>query len=487
MQHSVHFQNNTAGSKQAAALGGGKFMKYVAITSCSTGIAHTYMAAEALQIAAKEMNVEMKVETQGSIGAENVLTDKDIREADAVIIAASTSVNKDRFVGKKLIEVNVDEAIKDPKALIERASKLTTVYQAEKAAEQTKAAKEKNLGPYKHLMTGVSYMIPFVVAGGIMIALAFALGGINAGDQQGTLAAAFMQIGGGTSFALMLPVLAGFIAFSIADRPGIVPGMIGGMLANAIGAGFLGALVAGFLAGYVIMLLKQVIKIPKAFQGLMPVLILPLLSSMIVGLVMIYVLGKPFTALNNFMTDWLNGLSGINSIGLGIILGAMMAIDMAGPIGKAAYFFGVASLTSLQPGQTSMVMAAVMATGMIPPLSMALASLIAKDKFTAEEREAGKTAWVLGLSFITEGAIPFAAADPLRVLPSVVLGSAVTGGLSMLFKCGLAVPHGGIFVLPIPGAVSNLLGYIIAIAAGTVVAAFAVIILKKKKEAAVNA
>ena len=263
--------------------------------------------------------------------------------------------------------------------------------------------------------------------------------------------------------------------------------MIGGMLANAIGAGFLGALVAGFLAGYVIMLLKQVIKIPKAFQGLMPVLILPLLSSMIVGLVMIYVLGKPFTALNNFMTDWLNGLSGINSIGLGIILGAMMAIDMAGPIGKAAYFFGVASLTSLQPGQTSMVMAAVMATGMIPPLSMALASLIAKDKFTAEEREAGKTAWVLGLSFITEGAIPFAAADPLRVLPSVVLGSAVTGGLSMLFKCGLAVPHGGIFVLPIPGAVSNLLGYIIAIAAGTVVAAFAVIILKKKKEVAVNA
>ena len=361
------------------------------------------------------------------------------------------------------------------------------MYQAEKAAEQTKAAKEKNLGPYKHLMTGVSYMIPFVVAGGIMIALAFALGGINAGDQQGTLAAAFMQIGGGTSFALMLPVLAGFIAFSIADRPGIVPGMIGGMLANAIGAGFLGALVAGFLAGYVIMLLKQVIKIPKAFQGLMPVLILPLLSSMIVGLVMIYVLGKPFTALNNFMTDWLNGLSGINSIGLGIILGAMMAIDMAGPIGKAAYFFGVASLTSLQPGQTSMVMAAVMATGMIPPLSMALASLIAKDKFTAEEREAGKTAWVLGLSFITEGAIPFAAADPLRVLPSVVLGSAVTGGLSMLFKCGLAVPHGGIFVLPIPGAVSNLLGYIIAIAAGTVVAAFAVIILKKKKEVAVNA
>jgi PTS system fructose-specific IIC component len=461
-------------------------MKYVAITSCSTGIAHTYMAAEALQIAAKEMNVEMKVETQGSIGAENVLTEKDIKEADAVIIAASTSVNKDRFTGKKLIEVNVDEAIKDPKALIEKASKLTTVYQGEKAAE-IKETKEKNLGPYKHLMTGVSYMIPFVVAGGIMIALAFALGGINAGDQEGTLAAAFMQIGGGTSFALMLPVLAGFIAFSIADRPGIVPGMIGGMLANAIGAGFLGALVAGFLAGYVIILLKQVIKIPKAFQGLMPVLILPLLSSMIVGLVMIYVLGKPFTALNNFMSDWLNGLSGMNSIALGVILGAMMAVDMAGPIGKAAYFFGVASLTSLQPGQTSMVMAAVMATGMIPPLGMALASLIAKDKFSPEEREAGKTAWVLGLSFITEGAIPFAAADPLRVLPSVVLGSAVTGGLSMMFKCGLAVPHGGLFVLPIPGAVDNLLGYIIAIAAGTVVAALAVVVLKKKKEVMVNA
>ena len=462
--------------------------KYVAITSCSTGIAHTYMAAEALLIAAKEMGVEIKVETQGSIGAEDVLTDKDIREADAVIIAASTSVNKDRFIGKKVIEVNVDDAIKDPKGLIEKASKLQNVYkvsgiEAGEGAEQKKDGKEKNLGPYKHLMTGVSYMIPFVVAGGIMIALAFALGGIHAGDQKGTLAAAFMQIGGGTAFALMLPVLAGFISFSIADRPGIVPGMIGGMLANSIGAGFLGALVAGFLAGYVIMLLKKFIKLPKAFQGLMPVLILPLLSSIIVGLVIIYVLGTPFTALNTLMSKWLESLSGANSILLGMILGGMMAIDMAGPIGKAAYFFGVASLTNLAPGQTSIVMAAVMAAGMVPPLGLALASLVAKDKFTLEEREAGKTAWVLGLSFITEGAIPFAAADPLRVLPSVVLGSAVAGGLSMAFKCGLAVPHGGIFVLPIPGAVSNLLGYIIAIAGGMVVSAVSVIILKKKKTA----
>ncbi len=459
--------------------------KYVAITSCSTGIAHTYMAAEALLIAAKEMNVEIKVETQGSIGAEDVLTEKDIREADAVIIAASTSVNKDRFIGKKVIEVNVDEAIKDPKGLIERAEKLQTIYKVSGVTTdeetQKKSSKEKNLGPYKHLMTGVSYMIPFVVAGGIMIALAFAFGGINAGEQKGTLAAAFMQIGGGSAFALMLPVLAGFIAFSIADRPGIVPGMIGGMLANTIGAGFLGALVAGFLAGYVIILLKKFIKLPKAFQGLMPVLILPLLSSIIVGLVIIFVLGTPFTALNNLMTRWLESLSGANSILLGMILGGMMAVDMAGPIGKAAYFFGVASLTNLAPGQTSIVMAAVMAAGMVPPLGLALASLVAKDKFTLEEREAGKTAWVLGLSFITEGAIPFAAADPLRVLPSVVLGSAVAGGLSMAFKCGLAVPHGGIFVLPIPGAVTNLLGYIIAIAGGMIVSAISVIILKKKK------
>ena len=459
--------------------------KYVAITSCSTGIAHTYMAAEALLIAAKEMNVEIKLETQGSIGAEDVLTEKDIREADAVIIAASTSVNKDRFIGKKVIEVNVDEAIKDPKGLIERAEKLQTIYKVSGVTTdeetQKKSSKEKNLGPYKHLMTGVSYMIPFVVAGGIMIALALAFGGINAGEQKGTLAAAFMQIGGGTAFALMLPVLAGFIAFSIADRPGIVPGMIGGMLANTIGAGFLGALVAGFLAGYVIILLKKFIKLPKAFQGLMPVLILPLLSSIIVGLVIIFVLGTPFTALNNLMTRWLESLSGANSILLGMILGGMMAVDMAGPIGKAAYFFGVASLTNLAPGQTSIVMAAVMAAGMVPPLGLALASLVAKDKFTLEEREAGKTAWVLGLSFITEGAIPFAAADPLRVLPSVVLGSAVAGGLSMAFKCGLAVPHGGIFVLPIPGAVTNLLGYIIAIAGGMIVSAISVIILKKKK------
>lgn len=455
-------------------------MKVVAITSCSTGIAHTYMAAEALQMAAKEMQIDIKVETQGSIGAENVLTQEDIREAKAVIIAANTGINKDRFVGKHLVEVGVDEGIKNPKGLIERALKTDYIYQDSNVSKNNKESKTAKIGPYRHLMAGVSYMIPFVVAGGILIAIAFAVGGIHAADNKGSLAAAFMTIGSGTAFALMLPILSGFIAFSIADRPGLVPGMVGGMLASSIGAGFLGALITGFLSGYIILTLKKYIKLPKGLDGLMPVLILPLLSSIIVGLTVIFVIGKPFSAINNGMSAWLNSLTGINSILLGIILGSMMAVDMAGPIGKAAYFFGVASLTTLKAGQTSVVMAAVMATGMVPPLAMALATIIAKNKFTIEEREAGKTAWVLGLSFITEGAIPFAAADPLRVLPSAVLGSAVTGALSMMFKCGLAVPHGGIFVLPIPNAVSNLLGYIIAIAVGTFVGAVCISLLKKK-------
>lgn len=459
-------------------------MKFVAITSCSTGIAHTYMAAEALEMAAKDMGFEIKVETQGSIGAKNVLTEEDVAEADAVIIAASTGVNKDRFVGKRLVDVGVDEAIKDAKGLIERAKATKFVYTDDNVqAADTKVDKKGKIGAYKHLMAGVSYMIPFVVAGGILIALAFAFGGIH---SEGKLASALMQIGGGTAFALMLPVLSAYIAFSIADRPGIVPGMVGGMLISSVGAGFLGSLISGFLAGYVILGLKKLIKLPAKLEGLMPVLVLPLLSCIIVGLTVIFVIGGPFSALNEAMSNWLNSLSGANSILLGLILGAMMAVDMAGPIGKAAYFFGVASLTTLEAGQTSIVMAAVMASGMVPPLGMALATIISKDQFSRDEKEAGKTAWVLGASFITEGAIPFAAADPLRVLPSVVVGASITGALSMAFKCGLAVPHGGIFVLPIPGAVTNLLGYVIAIAAGTVVSAVCVSFLKRRSKALVT-
>ena len=452
-------------------------MKIVAITSCPTGIAHTYMAAEALEMAAKEMGVEIKVETQGSVGAENQLTEADIREAKAVIIAADTNVSKERFAGKAIIEVGVKEAIKDAKGLIERAKNAKVenknLLDDVNRIKEEKSAERK--GPYKHLMTGVSYMIPFVAAGGILIAISFAFG-ILAFKEPGTIPAALMNIGGGSAFALMIPILAGFIAFSIADRPGLVPGMVGGMLASSSGAGFLGGIVAGFLAGYTVEFLKKTIKLPKSLAGLMPVLILPVLSTLVVGLIMVFVVGKPVSALNVGMTSWLKGLSGTNSALLGIIIGLMMAFDMGGPVNKAAYAFGAGTLVA---GQTSMIMAAVMAAGMTPPLGIALATVIAKKKFTLEEREAGKAAWALGAAFITEGAIPFAAADPFKVIPSIMVGSAVTGALSMIFKAGLAVPHGGIFVLFIPHAVTNLGAYVVSIVVGTVVTALMILLLKK--------
>ncbi|GAB2324479.1 fructose-specific PTS transporter subunit EIIC [Alkalibacterium sp. m-11] len=450
-------------------------MKIVAITSCSTGIAHTFMAAESLEMAAKESGVEIKVETQGSIGTENALTKGEIQEADAVIIAASTTVNKDRFIGKKLLEVDVNEAINDPKDLIERASR-APLYKNKEIEGGIGEETVQGKGIYSHLMTGVSYMIPFVVAGGVLIALAFAVGGINA---EGELAAAINELGG-VAMGLMLPVLGGYVAFSIADRPGLVPGMVAGMLSADIQAGFIGALLGGFLAGYTIRGLRKIIKLPPSFSGIIPVLILPVLSVLSVGLVMKFVVGIPLIALNNGLINWLNGLSGMNSILLGLILGGMMAIDLAGPIGKAAYFFGVASLTSLSGNDTSQIMAAVMAAGMVPPLAMALSStLLGKKYYSKQEKEAGKSAWVLGLSFISEGAIPFAAADPVRVLLSVTVGSAITGALSMLFNCGIAVPHGGMFIFLIPGAVSNLLLYIIALAVGTLVSGLLITFLKK--------
>ncbi|RKD32081.1 PTS fructose transporter subunit IIC [Thermohalobacter berrensis] len=452
-------------------------MKFVAVTSCPTGIAHTYMAAEALQIAAKELGVEIKVETQGSVGAENELTEKDIKEAKAVIIAADTKVSKERFTGKPIVEVGVQDAIKNAKDVLEKAK--NAKVDAQNITEQVSTIKAQRSstrkGPYKHLMTGVSYMIPFVVAGGILIAISFAFG-IEAFKEEGTLAAALMQIGGGSAFALMVPILAGFISYSIADRPGLVPGMVGGMLAGSTGSGFLGGIIAGFLAGYTVRYLKKSIKLPKSMQGLMPVLVLPLLSSLIVGLLMIYVIGKPVGALNKGMTTWLSNLSTGNAVILGLILGLMMAFDMGGPVNKAAYTFAVGTLAA---GQASEIMAAVMAAGMTPPLGLGLATRIAKNKFNTEEREAGKAAWALGISFITEGAIPFAAADPIRVIPSIMIGSAVTGALSMMFKVAITVPHGGFFVFFIPNAVRNLGLYIVSILIGTVVTALIVSFLKK--------
>ncbi|WP_311880527.1 PTS fructose transporter subunit IIC [Enterococcus raffinosus] len=316
------------------------------------------------------------------------------------------------------------------------------------------------------------------------MALAFAFGGINA---EGELASAINELGG-IAMGLMWPILGGYVAFSIADRPGLVPGMVAGMIASSMNAGFLGALLGGFLAGYTVYGLKKVLKLPPAFSGLLPVLILPVVSVLLVGLVMKFIVGIPITALNEGITNWLNSLSGMNSVLLGLLLGGMMAIDLAGPIGKAAYFFGVASLTNLGAGETSMVMAAVMISGMVPPLAMALSStVLGKNLYSKEEREAGKSAWVLGLSFISEGAIPFAAADPIRVLASVTVGSAITGALSMIFKCGIAVPHGGFFVFLIPGAVENVLLYVLALAIGTAVSGFlvtAVKVFSQKKQTA---
>ncbi len=451
----------------------------VGVTSCPTGIAHTFMAAESLKKSAEALGYKMKVETQGSVGAQNTLTFEEIGQADAVIIAADAFVDKTRFAGKRLYETSTKEALHAGQEVIKKALALpepTGTDLADLAKEMKKARAAKVTGPYKHLMTGVSYMLPIVVAGGILIALAFAFGGITTeGYPEGSIAWALMLIGGGTAFGLFVPILSAFISYSIADRPGIAPGIIGGALASTVGSGFLGGIVAGFLAGYVTLLLNNYINLPKNLQGLKPVLILPLLSTLIVGLAMVFLIGPPMKVVNDGMTNWLKSMQTGSALLLGLILGAMMAFDMGGPVNKAAYAFSVGLLSS----QVYEPMAAVMAAGMTPPLGLALSTWLFKNRFTAEEREAGTAAAVLGISFITEGAIPFAARDPLRTIPSLMVGSAVTGALSMAFKCKLVVPHGGIFVLPIPNAVENLGGYLVAIVIGTLITTGMLFVLKK--------
>ncbi len=437
------------------------------------------MAAEALQKAAKALGHTIKVETQGSVGAKNQLTPEDIAAADAVVIAADTKVDTSRFAGKRLYSTSTKHAMHSGKEVI--ATALTqpvagTAMTLAESVEHAKAERSKSrTGPYKHLMTGVSYMLPVVIAGGLAIALAFAIGGIYAGDQKGTLGAALSLIGGGTAFHLFVAVLSGFIAFSIADRPGIAPGLVGGMLAQTLGAGFLGGIVSGFLAGYLTKFLADKIKLPATLEGLKPVLILPFLSTIAVGLLMIYVIAPPVQALNDAMNAWLNGMRGANAVYLGLILGAMMAFDMGGPVNKAAYTFAVGLLASKIYGP----MAAVIAAGMTPPLGLALAAILFKNRFDAEEREAGGPALVLGLSFITEGAIPFAAKDPLHVIPATMLGSGVAGAISMAAGAQFLVPHGGIFAALIPGAVTNLVFYLGAIVAGTIVTTGALFFLKR--------
>ncbi|MBE9103267.1 PTS fructose-like transporter subunit IIB [Vacuolonema iberomarrocanum] len=448
----------------------------VGITSCPTGIAHTFMAAEALKTGAAKRGHDIKVETQGSVGAKNQLTEEDIAQADAVVIAADTHVDLSRFTGKPVYETSTKAAIHDGSEVIAAALKTPTPAADSDYLDQVKKAKaersQQRSGPYKHLLTGVSYMLPVIVAGGLIIALSFVFG-IN--PEAGTFGDALMQIGGGSAFALIVPVLSGYIAFSIADRPGLAPGLIGGMLAANLGMGFLGGILSGFLAGYIALLVRDQVKLPQNFEGLKPVLVIPLLSTLAVGLLLVYVFGGPVRFITTGLEGFLQNMGSTNAVLLGLVLGGMMAVDMGGPVNKAAYTFAVGLLSS----NIYAPMAAVMAAGMTPPLGLALATFIAKRKFTKAEQEAGKVASVLGISFITEGAIPFAANDPIRILPACIAGSAVTGALSMLFDCTLRAPHGGIFVLAIPNAVGNIGLYIVAIAAGTLITTLTTLQLKR--------
>lgn len=462
----------------------------VAVTACPTGIAHTYMAAEAIEKKAKELGYQVKVETRGSAGAKNVLTDDEIAKATGVIVACDTNVPTDRFDGKKVIECQVSDGINKTEELVKRiAAGDAPVFKAsgKKEASHSSIGGKESIGHqiYKHLMNGVSHMLPFVVGGGILIAIAFLIDGFSVdlnslpADQRanfGTItqgAALFKGIGG-TAFGFMLPILAGFIAMSIADRPGLAVGFVGGSIAANGTSGFLGALVAGFVAGYIVNLLKKIFsKLPESLDGVKPVLLYPLLGIFLIGVIMQFVVEPPIGALNTAINNGLNGLNGASAVVLGVLLGGMMAIDMGGPVNKAAYVFGTASIAA---GKYN-IMAAVMIGGMVPPLAIALATIFFKNKFTAEERKAGSTNFIMGLSFITEGAIPFAASDPLHVLPACAVGSAVAGGLSMAFGCTLMAPHGGIFVVP---TIGNPLMYLVALVIGAFIACGLLGLLKKK-------
>lgn len=462
----------------------------VAVTACPTGIAHTYMAAEAIEKKAKELGYQVKVETRGSGGAKNVLTDDEIAKAAGVIVACDTNVPTDRFDGKKVIECQVSDGINKAEELIKRiAAGDAPVFKAsgKKEASHSSVGGKESIGHqiYKHLMNGVSHMLPFVVGGGILIAIAFLIDGFSVdlnslpADQRAnfgtiTQAAAMFKGIGGTAFGFMLPILAGFIAMSIADRPGLAVGFVGGSIAANGTSGFLGALVAGFVAGYIVLLLKKVFsKLPESLDGVKPVLLYPLLGIFLVGVIMQFVVEPPIGALNTAINNGLNGLNGASAVVLGVLLGGMMSVDMGGPVNKAAYVFGTASIAA---GNYN-IMAAVMIGGMVPPIAIALATIFFKNKFTAEERKAGPTNFIMGLSFITEGAIPFAASDPLHVLPACVVGSAVAGGLSMAFGCTLMAPHGGIFVVP---TIGNPLMYLVALVIGSFIACGLLGLLKKK-------
>ncbi|MDO5329487.1 MAG: fructose-specific PTS transporter subunit EIIC [Coriobacteriia bacterium] len=474
-----------------------KKTKILAVTSCPFGISHTYIAAEKLKVAAEKYDCKIKVETRGSIGTENVITDSEIKDADFVIIAADTRVPIDRFHGKKLIEVPVKDGVNKSEELIERALAGDGEVFIAKYEKPAKSEEKKNVGHhiYKHLMTGVSYMLPFVVGGGLLVAfgylidsLAFDLNNIPdyliqqfgsaeaVKDNFGSLTQAsnFLQSIGNLAFGLVLPILAGFIALSIADRPALLVGIVGGLIASNGESGFLGAMAAGFIAGYITRFLIWAFKrLPNLLAGLKPVFIYPVLGILLIGIIMTLIIEPSVGMVNTALSDALVSMSGISSILLGFIIAGMMGIDMGGPFNKAAYLFGTASLAS---GNYT-IMAAVMIGGMIPPCGIALAALLFKNKFTNNEKKSAPAAFIMGLSFITEGAIPYAAVDPLRVIPACIAGSAIAGAISMAFECTLIAPHGGIFVFPV---VNNSPMYIVALAAGTIVTALMLGLLKKK-------
>lgn len=467
-------------------------LKLLAVTSCPTGIAHTYMAAEGIEKAARAKNISVKIETRGSAGAKNTLTAQEIKEADCIIIAADAQVPMDRFDGKKVIECQVSDGISKAPELLERAiSGDVPIYHAA-AGSNASAQTQKNNGSighqiYTQLMNGVSHMLPFVVGGGILIAISFLLDGMLVDMDSldvaergnfGTITpiAAWFKNLGGVAFGFMLPVLAGFIAMAIGDRPALALGFVGGMIAANGTSGFLGALVAGFIAGYIILLLRKICdNLPEFLEKIAPVLIYPVVGILILGLIMFFIVEPVMGGINTALNNGLNSMGGASKLVLGMILGGMMAIDMGGPFNKAAYAFGIAAIAA----GNYIIMAAVMIGGMTPPCAIALATLLFKKKFTKEERDSGPTNFIMGLAFITEGAIPFAASDPLHVLPACVVGSGVAGALSMIFNCTLMAPHGGIFVFPVVG---NAMMYVVALVAGTLVSTFLLGVLKKNIE-----
>ena len=463
---------------ESAVVSNDKMKNIVAVTACPTGVAHTFMSAEAIETYAKQQGWQVKVETRGQVGAGNEITAEEVAAADLVFVAADIDVPLDKFKGKLMYRTSTGLALKKTAQEFDKAFKEAKIYEGGATSAPKAEERGEKKGVYKHLMTGVSHMLPLVVAGGLLIAISFMFGIEAFKDENiaGGLPKALMDIGGGAAFHLMIAVFAGYVAFSIADRPGLAVGLIGGMLATTAGAGILGGIIAGFLAGYVVKGLNSAIQLPPSLTSLKPILILPLLGTLIVGLAMIYVINPPVAKIMAALSDWLKSLGDINAIVLGVIIGAMMCIDMGGPVNKAAYTFSVGMLAS----QVFTPMAAAMAAGMVPPIGMAIATWLARNKFTANQRDAGKASFVLGLCFISEGALPFVAADPLRVIISCVIGGATAGAISMSLGIALQAPHGGLFVVPF---VSEPLMYLAAIAIGSVVTGVIYALIKPKAEA----